>query len=280
MNDFVEGTCPHSSVMLGAPEHQTPSRDDQDGHLTSLRIEAPICRFYRMIPDAPDVRRADRSADGTLPTNGFRYCEALTAASGFGWHLYPPCNFTLVWSGDEVAVAFGRSKRFTSLRGMQYPGFRKVFEQIAPAGLKDMSPPFLTQGLLPGAVQIWSGYMARTLPGWALLSRGVVNKPKAQPFDNIDGIFETSTWFGPLFTNIQIKRTNSPIEFHTRYPMFQVLPVRRECYREPSFDVLESRDLTALDWLSFKTTIEPNTNQMRKLGHHAVEIRKELRSAR
>jgi hypothetical protein len=279
MNDFVEATCPFSGVTLGAPEHSESSQN-RDERPTAPRPEAPICQFYRMIPDAPDVRRADRSADGTLPTNGFRYCEALTAASGFGWHLYPPCNFTLVWSGDEIAVAFGGSKRFTSLRGMQYPGFPKVFAQMAPEDVKDMPPPFLTQGLLPGAVQIWSGYMARTLPGWALLSRGVVNKPKTQPFDNVDGIFETSTWFGPLFTNIQIKRTNSPIEFHRRYPMFQVLPLRRECYREPSFDVLELRDLTAQDWLSFKRTIEPNSDPMRRRGHYAAEIRKELRSAR
>jgi hypothetical protein len=205
MNDFVEAKCPFSGVTLGAPEHSESSQN-RDERPTAPRPEAPICQFYRMIPDAPDVRRAE--------------------------------------------------------------------------DVKDMPPPFLTQGLLPGAVQIWSGYMARTLPGWALLSRGVVNKPKTQPFDNVDGIFETSTWFGPLFTNIQIKRTNSPIEFHRRYPMFQVLPLRRECYREPSFDVLELRDLTAQDWLSFKRTIEPNSDPMRRRGHYAAEIRKELRSAR
>jgi hypothetical protein len=237
----------------------------------------PICQFYRIIPGIPDVRPADRSADGTLATNGFRYCEPLAAASGFGWHVYPPINFTLMWSGDEVAFAFGRSRRFTSLRGAQYPGFPKAFTGIAPHGLKDLPPPFLTQGLMPGSVKIWSGYFARTSPGWALLSRGVANKPGAQPYENYEGIVEANSWFGPLFTNVQIKRTNSPIQFHMRYPLFQVQPLRRECYRQPSYELHEAADLNPDDWRRFASTIEFNRDQMRALGHHAVEIRKELR---
>lgn len=275
MHDLMEGICPFSGGTLGAPEQQETHRDDRDEHPTELSNEPPICRFYRIIPDAPDVQRADRSAGGTLPTNGFRYCEPLASASGFGWHIYPPINFTLIWSGDEVAVAFGRSKRFTSLRGMQYPGFRKIFAKIAPIAMKDWPPPFLTQGLMPGSVQIWSGYIARTAPGWALLTQGVVNKPKTQPVENAQGIIESSKWFGPLFTNVQITRTNSPIQFHKRYPMFQVQPIRQECYQRPSFARLEAADLTIEDWHRFKRTMEPNTDPMRKLGHHAVDIRKE-----
>jgi hypothetical protein len=240
--------------------------------------ESAVCQFYRFIPDAPVPQRADRSADGTLPANGLRYCEPLAAASGFGWHFYPPMNFALVWSGDEIAWARGGAEKFSSLRGAQFPGFRKAFEDIAPDGLKELAPPFLVQGLMPGVVQIWSGYFARTAPGWALLSRGVANKPKTQPYANFEGIIETNTWFGPLFTNVQLTRTNSRVEFHMRTPFFQVQPLLRQCYRNPPFEVLQAADLSPDDWQRFEATIRPNTDQMRRLGHHAVEIRKELRS--
>ena len=46
------------------------------------RAEPAICRFYRLIPDAPPPRPADRSADGMLPTRGYRYCEALAVRLG------------------------------------------------------------------------------------------------------------------------------------------------------------------------------------------------------
>ena len=56
----------------------------------------PICRFYRLIDGAPEPTRADRTADGTLPINAVRYCEPIASASGFGWYLYPPLNFSLI----------------------------------------------------------------------------------------------------------------------------------------------------------------------------------------
>jgi hypothetical protein len=237
-----------------------------------------ICRFYRLIPDAPEPRRADRSADGTMPSNALRYCEALTSASAFGWYLYPPLSFSLCWEGDQIIWTYAGAEGWYPLRGAQYPGFLDAFKQVAPGDLGTLAPPFLVQGMLPGVVQIWSGYFARTAPGWALLSRGIANKPKAQPYENFEGIVQTDSWFGPLFTNIRITRTNSPVEFHMRYPLFQVQPLMRECYAEPSFTVLEATDLKKEDWRRFEATIQPNTDQMRPLGRYAVDTRKRLRN--
>jgi hypothetical protein len=240
--------------------------------------EPVICRFYRLIPGAPEPRRADRSADGTLPVNAYRYCEAMASASAFGWYLYPPLSFSLIWDGTEVAWTYEGAEGWYPLRGAQYPGFLKLFEKTAPEGLGALAPPFLVQGMLPGVVQIWSGYLARTAPGWGLLLRGAANIPKTQGYDNFEGIVETDTWFGPLFTNIRLTRTNSPVEFHMRKPLFQAQPLLRQCYWEPSFEVLQSADLDAEDWRRFEATINPNTDQMRALGHYAVDTRKRLRS--
>ena len=134
--------------------------------------EPVICQFYRLIPGAPEPRRADRSADGTLPVNAYRYCEAIASASSFGWYLYPPLSFSLWWDGTEIAWTYEGADGWYPLRGAQYPNFRDTFEKAAPAKLGALAPPFLVQGMLPGFVQIWSGYFARTAPRWALLSRG------------------------------------------------------------------------------------------------------------
>ena len=240
--------------------------------------EPVICQFYRLIPGAPEPRRADRSADGTLPVIAYRYCEAIASASGFGWYLYPPLNFSLVWDGTEIAWTYEGADGWEALRGAQYPDFRESFAKIAPAGLEELAPPFLAQGKLPGVVQIWSGYLARTVPGWALLSRGVANLPRTQSYENYEGIVETDTWFGPLFTNIRLLRINSPVDFHIRRPLFQVQPLMRQCYREPAFEILEATDLAPEDWQRFAATIVPNTDHMRALGHYAVDTRRRLRS--
>lgn len=239
--------------------------------------EPAVCEFFRLIADAPDPRRADRSADGTLPVIAYRYCEAIASASAFGWYLYPPLNFSLIWDGTEIAWTYEGADGWYPLRGAQFPGFLQSFEKLAPAGLDDLAPTFLAQGKLPGVVQIWSGYLARTAPGWALLSRGLANIPKTQGYESYEGIVETDTWFGPLFTNIRLLRINSPVEFHMRYPMFQVQPLLRQCYREPSFEVREAAELDAEQWQRFAATMRPNTDQMRALGHYAVDTRRRLR---
>ena len=59
--------------------------------------------------------RADRAAAGTMPTRAFRYCEAMTSASAFGWYVFPPITFSLMWDGGSESS--GHSK-------VRTPGFR------------------------------------------------------------------------------------------------------------------------------------------------------------
>lgn len=78
-------------------------------------------------------------------------------------------------------------------------------------------------------------------------------------------------------TNIRLTRTNSPVEFHARYPLFQVQPLLRQCYSEPSFEVVGLSEMSAADWQNFEATMKPNTDQMRRLGHYAVGTRRQNR---
>ena len=262
--------------------------------------EPAICEFYRLIEGAPAPRRADRSADGSLPVVAYRYCEPVAAASAFGWYLFPPINFALIWDGREVAWTREGAEGWLPVRAEPYPGFAKKFGRLAPPDMSDLMPPFLSQGRLPGLVQIWSGFVATTAPGWSLLSRGVANRDPIQsyenhdtliecvpdedtipsvtpPFSNYEGIIETDTWFGPLITNIRLLRINSPVMFHMTSPLFQVQPLLRQCYHEPSYAVFDHTSLTPSHWQRFEATMRPNADHMRRPGHYAAKTRKRLR---
>ena len=167
----------------------------------------------------------------------------------------------------------------TRYGGLSFPGSARSLRRWHPIRSSLLLPPFLVVAREPGVVQIWSGYLARTAPGWALLSRGPANIPRNQGYEHFEGIIESETWFGPLFTNIRLTRTNSPVEFHVRYPLFQVQPLLRQCYRETSFEVVSLPELSAADWQSFEATMKPNTDQMRMLGHYAVGTRREAESS-
>ena len=88
--DAPAGRCPR-------PAHPR-RRERRHGH-------RPRVTFYRLIEQAAAPRRADRSGLGGLPTRAYRYCDAVTSAAGFGWHLCPPIDFELLWEAERSGGA-------------------------------------------------------------------------------------------------------------------------------------------------------------------------------
>ena len=167
----------------------------------------PLVTFHQFIPGARPPQRADRSAAGLIPTRAFRYCEALTTASSLGWYVFSPLSFSLLWDGDEISWSFQGAQKWYTLSVAQFPNFRRAFDEIVPDRIKSYSPPFLATLPEPGLVQIWSGLVARTRPGYSLMVRPPVNMPRGRGYDLFEGVVETDQWFGPLFTNIRLTRT-------------------------------------------------------------------------
>lgn len=245
--------------------------------MTAELTALPTCQFIRMIPDAPPPQRANRAADGTMPIDAFRYCEPIRAASGFGYHFCPPMSFSLLLDDDQTFWQYegmAEDEWIALQRGAQFPNYRTIFAEQAPAELGELAPPFLVQGSLPGNVQIWTGYFARTAPGWSLLVRGVANAKDTQPYRSDEGIVETDRGLRHLFTNVRLTRTNSPVSFHKRKAFVQVQPVLRECYLDPSWELLEADALGPEDWASYALTLKHALNHMRDPGHYAVEARR------
>jgi len=242
--------------------------------------DTPLTTFYRAIPNCRPPQRADRSAAGTMPTRAFRYCEALTAASAFGWYLFPPINFSLIWDGgSDIIWTYQGADAWFPLKVAQFPHFADHFDRVAPAALKGFSPPFLAAFKEPGVVQIWSGLIARTAPDWSLLVRAPANLARSQGYDHYEGIVETDRWFGPLFTNIRLTRTNAPVEFDAEFPFLQVQPVHRGIYGPAldAFEVVPGLDrFGSRDWDDFRTTVVvPNVDPHRQRGQYAVAARRQ-----
>jgi hypothetical protein len=144
--------------------------------------------------------------------------------------------------------------------------------------VKSFSPSFLAAFKEPGVVQIWSGLIARTAPEWSLLVRSPVNLARSQGYEHYEGIIETDRWFGPLFTNVRLTRTNVPVEFNEEYPFLQVQPVHRTTYGNAldRFEVVpEVGRLTPADWEAFRATVvRPNVDPHRLRGQYAVTSRR------
>jgi hypothetical protein len=243
-------------------------------------IPKPLITFYRMVPVARPPMRADQAAGGTFPTRAFRYCEPMRTASAFGWYLFSPLDFEVRWDGRETFWRHeGTEGQWIPLQQEQFPDFDPYFDERVPEDCKGFALPFLGAPNEPGLLQIWSGYVARTAPGWSVLSRPLANFPRPSGYEAYEGMIETDHWFGPIFTNVRLTRTDVPIRFRSDIPLMMLQPFPRWLYGDEhleKFGLVEKlEDFAESDWDSFRNTIvSPMNNENRPRGEYAVAARK------
>jgi hypothetical protein len=243
----------------------------------------PLVTFYRMIDAALAPPRADRSALGSLPTRAYRHCEAVSTAAGFGWYLHPPLDFDLFWDGSQAHWTCEGLDGWLPLGAAQFPHFRARFDAAAPDRVKEHSPPFLTAIQEPGVVQVWTGLAARTAPGWSLLVRPLANLPRHPGYEPYEGVVETDHWFGPLFTNLRLTRTDQPVAFRRDEPFLQLQPVPQAAYADEVLNgagmVERLEDWRDADWDDFHANIvAPNNDPDHRPGRYAAEARRRRRA--
>jgi hypothetical protein len=158
-----------------------------------------------------------------------------------------------------------------------------AFAEYLPSGTEHLAAPLFT-ALEPGLLQVSLGVIARTAPGWSLLLRRPANLPTFGGYDTMEGIVQTDVWRGPLFTNLRLTRTHSPIRLHAHIPLVQAQPIPRWLHQPAVMADMHHgglADMTAQDWLDWHATfIEPAMRPDRPDGEYSVMTRKGRRAAR
>ena len=241
-----------------------------------------LAKFYRMIPEVSLPVPADAAAGGTLPLRAYRYCEPIRVASQLGWYVFAPMDFSLMWDGTRVLWRYPDAPDWMPLDAAQFPNYAAQFDADAPDNVKGYSPPFLASVLQPGVVQIWSGLIAKTAAEWCVLVREPANLPRTQHMESYEGVIETDRWFGPLFTNIRITKTDCPVEFKRDHPMFTIQPIHRAMLspqvQKSTIKVATMADMTDDDWAEYRATIVERVGEKRVVGEYATQSRKRRKS--
>ena len=239
--------------------------------------ESAKLEFFRMIPSAPQPIAADGSAAGTLPVRAFRYCEPIRLASSIGWYVFPPIDFSVVWNGVTIEWKCEGFNQWLPLSAAQFPCFAKYFDSRCPEGIKGYSPPFISSVMNSGIFQLWSGLIARTSENWFLNVRPPINLPSTRHAHSFEGIIETDKWFGPLFTNFQITKTDVEIKFSRTEPMFLVHLIHRSMLpraNSQSFEFSDLEEFSDADWDGYRRTIVDRVGEKRVIGSYATASRK------
>lgn len=243
------------------------------GALDQLMIE-----FFQVVEGGIPPCRASKSANGTIPTNGFRYCEPVRTASAFGCYVFLPIEFRVIWTGDEIHWSMNRGADWYLLDdAIQYPDFREGFDRNSPDAVTGYSPPFLTRTNDRDIVQIWTGCFVRTRDGCSVWVREPVNLPR-EDMVVLEGVVQTDWWFGPLFANVRLRRKNEPVLFRCHEPFLQIMPFERRLsdeFNRTDIEVHSGLDtLTNVEWDAYERTIVNRMRTRTRLGQYAVEARR------
>ena len=188
-------------------------------------------------------------------------------------------DFSLLWDGSEVMWTHAGVQAWQPLQSELFPDFDAEFDCHSPPELRSGAPAFLGALTETGLVQIWTGFAARTRPEWSLLLRPLPNLAHSKNYEVLEGIVETDRWFGPLFTNVRLTKTDVPIHFRTEFPLLQVQPLPRGAYADGplnSFEVVPGMEhFQKNEWEAFRQAVaKPNIDPDRRFGHYAVTVRK------
>jgi len=252
--------------------------------MSNLSDRPPLVTFYRAVPGARAPMGGDPSVLGTVPTRAFQYCEALRAASAFGWYVFSPIDFTVEWDGTEALWTYSGADAWYPLETAQFPGYAAEFDRAAPGRLAGMSPPFLTFVRELAVLQVWTGLFVESSEDWSVLVRPPANYPRQPGYEVYEGIIETDRWFGPLFTNVRLLKTGTPIRFGTEAPLVQVQPLHRSTYAGDAAGRFgfygDATKFPDAAWARYEETIvKPNRDPARPVAAYAVASRKRRKAA-
>jgi hypothetical protein len=198
--------------------------------------------FFLLNPDVRPPEPATRDVRGSLPARAARMCPPVTMASSFGWYVFPPIDFALRWDGPDTEwspLSDNEPTRWRSLAGGKdalLPHTRAVLDDLPERYQRDLDIFDYVERTIPfmdadpracNHIELITGLVARTSPGWYLLTRDVSNWPQAGDHQILNGIVETDWYRGYVPTMIRLTQQHRVVRFYRDQPVMVVQPVAR-----------------------------------------------------
>jgi hypothetical protein len=201
-------------------------------------VDRPLIELFSLYPSTPLPEPASSSMKGSIPLRAMQYCGPLTSASGFGFYLYSPVDFALRWDGDFSEFSLledNEPVKWQSMTGnvsQQIPDAAEVWTSMSPerrAQLLDAGEDELSlinfDPRDPNTFEMHIGIVARTPPGWSILSRGVPNLRPIPGLRVLDGVLETSWFRGNIPVTGRLTDVGRIVRIHRNYPLACIQPI-------------------------------------------------------
>ncbi len=197
-----------------------------------MATENLTLKVWRLHPSGCPIVPAEKTLHGTANRGGVRWCGPFTNANRSGWWLFPPVDLDVVWRGGKEF----EWKLLTPYSDVDGDLVRFLLDESDGAHpelwLPEGGRTKLSWGLVEdGVVQIWTGCIFETPPGWGLHIRSPVNFP-ARACHVMEAVLETDWLQYDVWLNVVFDRPGELVELRRESwpPIAQLVPVPRDTY--------------------------------------------------
>lgn len=189
-------------------------------------------KVWQLHPKACRVVQAEKTLNGSAHKEGVKWCHPFSTVNRFGWWIFPPIDLDFSYNGKTFNYEF-----FEEFDDSDVELVRKnvrAEDQVSPEMWcpKGGRTKFSWGAVEPNVLQMWTGLIFQTPPGWSLQIRSPINC-NPQPFHVMEGILETDWMQYDIWLNIVVDRNDELIQFRKNGwpPIAQIVPVFREAYQ-------------------------------------------------
>ena len=187
-------------------------------------------KIWRLNPKSIKVERAEKTLKNTANESGVKWCKSYSSVNEMGWWIYSPVDIDITWRGGKIF----EHKLLEEWSPLEHQLLKSVSDSNDNVNVEDFCPAsgrshFTFGSVDVGVVQIWTGCIFKTEPGWCLQIRSPINCPP-RDFYVMEGILETDWMQYDIWVNLVFTKENETIQIRKNSfpPLAQIIPIRRE----------------------------------------------------
>lgn len=187
--------------------------------------------IWRTHPEGVRIVKAEKTLNNTAHPGAVKFCGPFTDANSYGFWIFPAHDIDICWhGGSEFEV-----KMLDEYDASDHYVMRNLLKETDNTDLNKWCPAeggrtkYSFGAVEEGVVQIYTGVILQTPPGWVLHLRNPINF-EPQAYHVMEGILPTDWMQYDLWTNLKFDQKH--VWVHIRRdqwpPLAQIIPIRRE----------------------------------------------------
>lgn len=187
-------------------------------------------KVWRLHTKASKLKQAEKTCIGTANEAGVKWCGPYSSANKLGFWVYPPVDMEFCYDGTSFS---GNTEEYSNEDYFTIKSLVKTQDKINVEKWCDPNfgrTKFTWGSADKNVVQIWTGLIFQTPPGYCLQIRSPVNFPR-ENYHVMEAILDTDWMHYDIWINL-ICETNKKIVIRKDQPIAHLIPIKRECNKD------------------------------------------------